>query len=251
MFGYRSAPAQTRVVGSGHLSRGRSEDPAVKDVELAELAVSLTHYSGTPIIGSINELCRVLLLPSTALNIPAWAKVSLDRSCTIFSVNTTHPKCICKKRNSCRVHLPVSTTPQVSDRARTRHLLPWTQNDGCQTASSRDCARTNAHNSCTALTAKPAAIEVIRCTGWRDKVSELEFIPAEIRMITQGRPKYSCHTCEHEDTSASIHIADEPPPSFPKAWQHQACWRISSATKCTTACRYTTRKECSAKPVLN
>ena len=56
-----------------------------------------------------------------------------------------------------------------------------------------------------------------------DQVSELEFIPAEICVIKQGRPKYSCHTCEREKTSASIHIADEPPPSFPNAWQRQAC----------------------------
>ena len=51
-----------------------------------------------------------------------------------------------------------------------------------------------------------------------EEVSEqVEFIPAEIRVIKHVRPKYSCRACEREGTSVAIHIADVPPSIIPKS----------------------------------
>lgn len=51
-----------------------------------------------------------------------------------------------------------------------------------------------------------------------EEVSEqVEFIPAQIRVIKLVRPKYSCRTCERESTSVAIHIADVPPSIIPKS----------------------------------
>ena len=51
-----------------------------------------------------------------------------------------------------------------------------------------------------------------------EEVSEqVEFIPAQIRVIKHVRPKYSCRTCEREGTSVAIHIADVPQSIIPKS----------------------------------
>jgi transposase len=51
-----------------------------------------------------------------------------------------------------------------------------------------------------------------------EEVSEqIEFIPAEIRVIKHVRPKYSCRTCEREGTEVAIQIADVPDTLFPKS----------------------------------
>lgn len=46
---------------------------------------------------------------------------------------------------------------------------------------------------------------------------QIEFIPAEIRVIKHVRPKYSCRTCEREGTEVAIQIADVPDTLFPKS----------------------------------
>jgi transposase len=51
-----------------------------------------------------------------------------------------------------------------------------------------------------------------------EEVSEqVEFIPAEIRVIKHVRPKYSCRSCEREGTQVSIQIADVPDSIIPKS----------------------------------
>ena len=51
-----------------------------------------------------------------------------------------------------------------------------------------------------------------------EEVSEqVEFIPAEIRVIKHVRPKYSCRACEREGTQVSIQIADVPDTIIPKS----------------------------------
>lgn len=51
-----------------------------------------------------------------------------------------------------------------------------------------------------------------------EEVSEqIEFIPAEIRVIKHVRPKYSCRACEREGTDVAIQIADVPETLFPKS----------------------------------
>ncbi len=51
-----------------------------------------------------------------------------------------------------------------------------------------------------------------------EEVSEqVEFIPAEIRVIKHVRPKYSCRACEREGTQVSVQIADVPDTIIPKS----------------------------------
>uniref|UniRef100_UPI00404875CE IS66 family transposase n=1 Tax=Rheinheimera sp. TaxID=1869214 RepID=UPI00404875CE len=51
-----------------------------------------------------------------------------------------------------------------------------------------------------------------------EEVSEqIEFIPAQIRVIKNIRPKYSCRACENQGTTVAIQIADVPPAIIPKS----------------------------------
>ena len=50
-----------------------------------------------------------------------------------------------------------------------------------------------------------------------DVSEQVEFIPAQIRVIKHVRPKYSCRMCEREGTSVAIQIADVPPSIIPKS----------------------------------
>lgn len=51
-----------------------------------------------------------------------------------------------------------------------------------------------------------------------EEVSEhIEFIPAQIRVIKNIRPKYSCRACETQGTEVAIQIADVPPAIIPKS----------------------------------
>jgi len=51
-----------------------------------------------------------------------------------------------------------------------------------------------------------------------EEVSEqIEFIPAQIRVIKNVRPKYSCRVCENQGTTVAIQIADVPPAIIPKS----------------------------------
>ncbi len=51
-----------------------------------------------------------------------------------------------------------------------------------------------------------------------EEVSEqIEFIPAQIRVIKNVRPKYSCRACENQGTDVTIQIADVPPAIIPKS----------------------------------
>jgi len=51
-----------------------------------------------------------------------------------------------------------------------------------------------------------------------EEVSEqIEFIPAQIRVTRNIRPKYSCRTCETQGTEVQIQIADVPPAIIPKS----------------------------------
>jgi len=51
-----------------------------------------------------------------------------------------------------------------------------------------------------------------------EEISEqIEFIPAQIRVIKNIRPKYSCRTCETQGTEVAIQIAEVPPSIIPKS----------------------------------
>ncbi|WP_445428834.1 IS66 family transposase [Alishewanella sp. HL-SH05] len=51
-----------------------------------------------------------------------------------------------------------------------------------------------------------------------EEVSEqIEFVPAQIRVIKNIRPKYSCRACENLGTELAIQIADVPPAILPKS----------------------------------
>ena len=51
-----------------------------------------------------------------------------------------------------------------------------------------------------------------------EEVSEqIEFIPAQIRVLKNIRPKYSCRACETNGTEVTIQIADVPPAIIPKS----------------------------------
>lgn len=51
-----------------------------------------------------------------------------------------------------------------------------------------------------------------------EEVSEqIEFIPAQIRVLKNIRPKYSCRACETNGTQVTIQIADVPPAIIPKS----------------------------------
>lgn len=51
-----------------------------------------------------------------------------------------------------------------------------------------------------------------------EEVSEqIEFVPAQIRVLRNVRLKYSCRQCETTDTNADIKIADVPPAVIPKS----------------------------------
>ena len=51
-----------------------------------------------------------------------------------------------------------------------------------------------------------------------EEVSEqIEFIPAQIRVIKNIRPKYSCRSCENLGTEVAIQIADVVPSIIPKS----------------------------------
>lgn len=47
---------------------------------------------------------------------------------------------------------------------------------------------------------------------------QLEFIPAQIKVIRHIRPKYSCRQCEQHDTAVNILIAPAPPTLLPKSF---------------------------------
>ncbi|MEE2026119.1 IS66 family transposase [Alkalimonas mucilaginosa] len=51
-----------------------------------------------------------------------------------------------------------------------------------------------------------------------EEVSEqVEFVPAQIRVLKNIRPKYSCRQCEAEQTEVAIQIAEVPPAIIPKS----------------------------------
>ncbi len=51
-----------------------------------------------------------------------------------------------------------------------------------------------------------------------EEVSEqIEFVPAQIKVIKNIRPKYSCRACENQGTEVAIQIADVPPAIIPKS----------------------------------
>jgi transposase len=51
-----------------------------------------------------------------------------------------------------------------------------------------------------------------------EEVSEqIEFVPAQIRVIRNIRPKYSCRACENQGTEVAIQIADVPPTIISKS----------------------------------
>jgi transposase len=51
-----------------------------------------------------------------------------------------------------------------------------------------------------------------------EEVSEqIEFVPAQIRVIKNIRPKYSCRACENQGTEVAIQIADVPSTIIPKS----------------------------------
>ena len=51
----------------------------------------------------------------------------------------------------------------------------------------------------------------------RETKEQLEFIPAQIKVIETVRPKYSCRSCESDATQASIKIAPVPVSPIPKS----------------------------------
>lgn len=50
-----------------------------------------------------------------------------------------------------------------------------------------------------------------------DKSEQLEFIPAQIKVIEHVRPKYSCRHCEQQGTEVKIKIAPAPASAIPKS----------------------------------
>jgi transposase len=50
-----------------------------------------------------------------------------------------------------------------------------------------------------------------------DKSEQLEFIPAQIKVIEHVRPKYSCRSCESNDTKVTIKQAPMPVTAIPKS----------------------------------
>ncbi len=50
-----------------------------------------------------------------------------------------------------------------------------------------------------------------------EKSEQLEFIPAQVKVIENIRPKYSCRQCEREGTAVDIRIAPVPPSPIPKS----------------------------------
>ena len=50
-----------------------------------------------------------------------------------------------------------------------------------------------------------------------DKSEQLEFIPAQIKVIEHVRPKYSCRHCEQQGTEVKIKIAPVPVSAIPKS----------------------------------
>lgn len=58
--------------------------------------------------------------------------------------------------------------------------------------------------------------EALHCMG--EKTSEqLEFIPAQVKVIEHVRPQYSCRACEKNETEVSIKIAPVPAAPIPKS----------------------------------
>mgnify|MGYP003626323967 CR=1 FL=1 len=49
-----------------------------------------------------------------------------------------------------------------------------------------------------------------------ERSENLEFIPAQVKVIEHVRLKYSCRTCEKEGTATKIQIAPVPPSPIPK-----------------------------------
>ena len=56
----------------------------------------------------------------------------------------------------------------------------------------------------------------MHCIG-EETSEQLEFIPAQVNVIVQVRPKYSCRHCEQTGTEARIKIAPVPPTPIPKS----------------------------------
>ncbi|NOQ90168.1 MAG: IS66 family transposase [Gammaproteobacteria bacterium] len=50
-----------------------------------------------------------------------------------------------------------------------------------------------------------------------DKSEQLEFIPAQIKVIEHVRPKYSCRHCEQQGTEVKVKIASAPVSAIPKS----------------------------------
>ena len=50
-----------------------------------------------------------------------------------------------------------------------------------------------------------------------DKSEQLEFVPAQIKVIEHVRPKYSCRHCEQHGSEVKIKIAPVPASAIPKS----------------------------------
>ena len=52
---------------------------------------------------------------------------------------------------------------------------------------------------------------------------QLEYIPAQVKVIEHVRPKYSCRACDKTGTEVKIKTAPVPPSPIPKSFAQKTC----------------------------
>ena len=89
-----------------------------------------------------------------------------------------------------------------------------------------------------------------------DTSEKLEFIPAQVKVIVNVRPKYACKACEKNGTSNTIKQAPVPASIIPKGYTNPNLLSLPTVPKLlpvntSSDYRFTGKKPCLSNTVLN
>jgi transposase len=89
-----------------------------------------------------------------------------------------------------------------------------------------------------------------------DTSEKLEFIPAQVKVIVNVRPKYACKACEKNGTSNTIKQAPVPASIIPKGYATPSLLSLPTVPKLlpvntSSDYRFTGKKPCLSNTVLN
>jgi len=106
---------------------------------------------------------------------------------------------------------------EISNEITEQETVSYTRNKPKRTALPKDLPReTRVHDISDADKVCDGCGNELHKMG-EDKSEQLEFIPAQIKVIEHVRPKYSCRHCEQHGTEVKIKIAPVPVSPIPKS----------------------------------